>query len=63
MGVVNHRHLMTHTLESPAGDLATFQQVADFIVFTIGNDIVELSVEDARKVWKALTLCQWQPNG
>jgi hypothetical protein len=54
---------VTHTLESPAGDLATFQQVADFIVFTIGNDIVELSVEDARKVWKALTLCQWQPNG
>ena len=50
----------TFVLESPAGDLAVFRKVADFMTFEIGNDIVELSIPDARKVWKALLLCQWQ---
>ena len=53
---------MTFYLQSPAGDIATFQAItADLMSFVSGNDIVELSVPNARKVWRALLLCQWQP--
>ena len=55
---------MTYILESPAGVLAVFQEVCDFMAVTIGGSgTVEMTKGDARKVWKALTLAQWQRNG
>ena len=53
---------MTFHLQSPAGNVASFEQITDSMMsFTSGDDIVELTVLDARKVWQALRLCQWQP--
>jgi len=53
---------MTFHLQSPAGNVASFEQITDSMMsFTSGDDIVELTVPDARKVWQALRLCQWQP--
>ncbi len=53
---------MTFHLQSPAGNVASFEQITDSMMsFTSGDDIVELTVLDARKVWQALLLCQWQP--
>jgi hypothetical protein len=53
---------MTFHLQSPAGSVASFEQITDSMMsFTSGDDIVELTVPDARKVWQALRLCQWQP--
>ena len=53
---------MTFYLQSPAGDVASFERIADDLMsFVSGNDIVELSIADARKVWQALLLCQFQP--
>ena len=55
---------MIYTLESPSGVLAVFQEVCDFMAVTIGGaGTVEMTKKDARKVWKALTLAQWQWNG
>lgn len=52
---------MTFHLQSPAGDLATFQDIGGgSMSFVCGRDVVELPVADARKVWQALCLCQWQ---
>jgi hypothetical protein len=53
---------MTFHLQSPAGNVASFEQITDSMMsFTSGSDIVELTLPDARKVWQALRLCQWQP--
>lgn len=53
---------MTFHLQSPSGDFASFERITDDLMsFVCGNDIVELTVADARKVWQALRLCQWQP--
>lgn len=53
---------MTYRLQSPAGEIATFQQITqDLMAFGDGRDNVELTVPNARKVWQALRLCQWQP--
>ena len=52
---------MTYYLQSPAGEIAIFDQIAsDAMAFVCGRDTVELPTADARKVWKALLLCQWQ---
>ena len=52
---------MTYLLQSPAGEIAAFQQIAaEQMSFICGRDTVELPIVDARKVWKALMLCQWQ---
>jgi len=52
---------MTHLLQSPAGEIASFQQITEgMISFACGRDVVELPTTDARKVWSALLLCQWQ---
>jgi hypothetical protein len=52
---------MTYTLQSPAGDIASFQQISEgMISFAFGDDVVEMPTIDARKVWKALLLCQFQ---
>ena len=52
---------MTFYLQSPAGDVATFQMIGgDVMSFVSGNDVVELTIPNARKVWRALLLCQWQ---
>lgn len=52
---------MSHLLQSPAGEIATFQQISEgMISFACGRDVVELQTADARKVWQALLLCQWQ---
>ena len=53
--------LMTFYLQSPAGDLATFQTIGDgAMLFACGRDCVEMTIVNARKVWKALLICQWQ---
>jgi hypothetical protein len=53
---------MTFHLQSPAGNVASFERIGDDLIsFVSGNDIVELTLPDARKVWQALRLCQWQP--
>ena len=55
-----HR-IMTYHLQSPSGAIATFVAFSDGTVsFSDERDTVELSTADARKVWKALLLCQWQ---
>lgn len=51
---------MAFYLQSPAGDIATFEKHDTFMVFACGSDVIELPVADARKVWHALTLCQYQ---
>ncbi len=52
---------MTFYLQSPAGDVAIFQTIGgNDMSFVIGNDVVELTIPNARKVWRALLLCQWQ---
>lgn len=52
---------MTYYLQSPAGEIAAFQAIGgDSMALVSGRDIVELATADARKVWKALLLCQWQ---
>jgi hypothetical protein len=56
-----HPDAMTYHLQSPAGEIAAFQQIAaEQMAFICGRDTVELPTVDARKVWKALLLCQWQ---
>lgn len=61
-GQPHPRHPMTFHLQSPAGNVASFEQITDDLMsFVSGNDIVELPIADARKVWQALRLCQWQP--
>lgn len=53
---------MTFYLQSPAGDVASFERIADDLMsFVCNNAIVELNVADARKVWRAFRICQWQP--
>lgn len=52
---------MTYLLQSPAGEIASFQAIgADSMAFASGRDTVELTTANARKVWRALLLCQWQ---
>lgn len=52
---------MTYHLQSPSGAIATFVAYSNGIVsFSDGRDTVKLPTADARKVWKALLLCQWQ---
>jgi hypothetical protein len=54
---------MAFYLQAPSGTIATFEQLAtDRMVFACGPDVVELTLEDARKVWKALLICQYQPT-
>jgi hypothetical protein len=49
-------------LQSVSGDIALFEMIADDIMaFVCNNAIVELNVADARKVWRAFRICQWQP--
>lgn len=52
---------MTYLLQSPSGAIATFQAIGgDSMAFSDGRDVVELPIADARKVWAALLICQWQ---
>ena len=51
---------MAFYLQSPAGDIATFEKHDTFMVFANCGSVVELPVADARKVWQALQLCQYQ---
>ena len=55
---------MTYHLQSPAGDIATFRKVSKGMMsFACGPWSRELPIIDARKVWKALLICKWQPIG
>ena len=53
---------MTYYLQSPSGALAVFRAFANgTVTFSDGREkTVKLPTADARKVWKALLLCQWQ---
>lgn len=52
---------MSYLLQSPSCAIATFQTIGDgAMAFSDGRDTVELPTADARKVWRALLLCQWQ---
>ena len=52
---------MTHYLQSPSGDLAAFEAVYEgWMALVMGGSVVEIPISDARKVWQALRLAQWQ---
>jgi hypothetical protein len=51
-----------HYLQSVSGEIAQFEMISDDIMaFICNKDIVELNIVDARKVWRAFRICQWQP--